>query len=138
MSAGASPGYKPGNDRGFTLVEVLVALLILALAAGAAFRLISDSHAQLARSQMEQEALMLANATLAGIGHVMAVQPGHLAGTQGDLAWTVDIGNQLDDPPPAEGFSAYPVHVAITWRNDRGPQALTLESVRLGHQSIGP
>ena len=126
------------REQGFTLIEVLVALLILGLAAAAVFRVLFHSNSELARSRTEQDALMVARSALVQVGRVLAAQPGHFDGQSGNIRWKVDVDDQIPDPPPAMGLAAYPVHVTVTWQDDRGIQAVTLNSVRLGKEHAEP
>ena len=117
---------------GFTLVEVLVALVILAIASGFAFRTVSGSFDRLSQAESEQQAVTIAESILARLGHDLAVQPGRLTGTEGRMRWRLDVGAALADPPPASGLAAYPVQVLVDWQDGRTPGKLRLQSVQLG------
>ncbi len=126
------------GEQGFTLVEVLVALVILALAAGAFFQIMNGSTGALRQSLLARNALTLAQSTLAAVGHTIGVRPGHQAGSFHGQDWTVDIGDQLADLPPAMRLGAYPVRVTVHWQDARGRQFLVLDSVRLGPEQTPP
>jgi len=117
---------------GFTLVEVLIALVILAIAAGLAFSTVSGSVAWLAQASMEQQAVSSAQTALSRLGHDIAVHPGRTTGVDGDLRWTVDVGAALTDPMPAEGLAAYPVTVTIESHSGEAMRPFRLQSVKLG------
>ncbi len=122
------------NDSGFTLIEVLIALLILVLASGAISQAVSSGTVELARAARERDAITLADSVLAQIGHAIALTPGHLAGMDGAMSWTANIADALVDPSPASGLAAYPVSVEVRWPDDRRRQTYRLDSVRLGPQ----
>ena len=125
-------------DDGFTLIEALVALTILALAAGTGFKVLSDGARRLERSKAAQSAVVLGDSILARVGPDFAVRPSHWAGVADDQSWVLDIGNGLADPPAAAGLAAFPVRVAVRWADDRGRRELVLETVRLGPESETP
>jgi general secretion pathway protein I len=122
------------RTAGFTLIEVLVALVILAIASGFAFGVVSDSFDHLSQSELEQQAVMVAEGSLARLGHDLPVQSGRMAGTDGPMHWAIEIAAPMADPPPAEGWAAYPVNVDVDWRDGRVARHLRLQSVRLGPQ----
>jgi len=86
-------GWGEGPFRpalGFTLIEILVALAILAIAFGFAFRALSDGFDRLDRDQKNADALLLAQSTLARIGHDIALQDGAVdGGTSDGFTWRI-------------------------------------------------
>ena len=123
------------RTAGFTLIEVLVALVILAIAAGFAFNTASDSFAQLSQADMEEQAVTVAETTLARLGHDVSVQPGHSAGEQRKLRWRVEIGTALTEPAPADGLAAYPVTILVEWQANTASRQFQLHSVVLGPEA---
>lgn len=129
---------SPRGDAGFTLIEVLVALTILALAAGFAFSALSSGMLAIERAHAAQDAVLTGQSLLARLGHDIEIKPSHLTGTAEGRDWQVDIGASLADPPPAAGLAAFPVSVVIHWQDDRGRQTLRLDSNRLGPAPVTP
>ena len=117
---------------GFTLIEILVALAILAATLGFAFEAISGGFSGLERARREQDALQLAQSLLARIGHDIRAHAGHAADTEDGFAWTVDIDPALIDPPPAGDLAAYPATVTVLWQDAGYERRVRLASVRLG------
>lgn len=126
-----------GTD-GFTLIEVLVGLAILAIASGFAFKTMSGGFDRLFQTDLEQQALATAETSMDRVGRDIQVQAGHNAGMDGRMHWVIDISAALLDPPPAGGLAAYPVSVLVDWRDGKVLRHLQLESVRLGPQSPPP
>ena len=126
---------RAGRTAGFTLIEVLVALAILAVASGFAFSTVSDSFARLSQADLEQQAVTVAETAMARLGHDLPIQPGGTTGAEGDMHWQVEVGTALTDPPPAAGLAAYPISVSVEWQDDRVSRRFRLQSVRLGPEA---
>jgi general secretion pathway protein I len=125
------PGSRAARDGGFTLLEVLVAFAIAALALAVLFRgALAGVH--LTRvSGHEGEAMARAQSHLAAIGRDVAIAPGHYTGDDGDgFRWTLDIR------PVATAAAAhttlFAVEVAIGWTKDGGSRSVRLATERLG------
>src|SRR5580698_8792288 len=114
------------TDRGFTLLEVLVAFIIAALALGVVLRGTVGGMRSVTVADHYQEALSRARSRLAAIGHGMAVAPRHESGDDGGgFRWTIDItpaafGTPSRQPTdaahgPAPRLSLYQVAVTETW-----------------------
>lgn len=120
------------TEAGFTLIEVLVALLVLAIAAAYAFQIAAGGFSWLTQASQEQDAMRAAESALSHLGHDVPVQPGSVANIDGSLHWSVEIGAALADPPPAQGLAAYPVIVDVQWADGRVKRHFRMKSVRLG------
>jgi general secretion pathway protein I len=123
---------RADEPDGFTLVEVLVAVVILAIATGVAFRAVSDSFARLTEAEHEQRALTIVDNTLERLGHDLAFQPGFSNGLQDGIEWRLEIGQALADPQPASGLAAYPVTVSVQWKDGRVTRRFDEKTIRLG------
>ncbi|MEO1751952.1 prepilin-type N-terminal cleavage/methylation domain-containing protein [Thiofaba sp. EF100] len=122
----SSHGPGPGPVRGFSLLEVVVAFSILALAMGVLMALFSQglSNARVARDY--SRALQLAQSRLAEVGVTSPLRSGAEDGVSGGLAWRVEAVER-----PREGKSpvrAYEVTVEV--EADAG-RRVTLRSLRL-------
>lgn len=110
---------------GFTLLEILVALMILGLVAAAVMRGMSTSLKLTARAAGEREAILFAESKLAEIG-AGRLQPGTQSGVApGGLAWRADILVDGATPTLAR-FS-----VALTVQPSAGPP-VRLATILLG------
>jgi general secretion pathway protein I len=131
------------TERGFTLLEVLVAFIIAALALGVLYE---GAFAGLFASRVAShtaEAASRARSHLAVIGHGMAIQPGDSRGDDGGgYQWRVSI-RQLATAPTGRGdptvvargprAALYAVTVRITWQMDGAGR-----EVRLDTEIVGP
>ena len=126
--------------HGFTLVEVLVALAILALVSSFVFDGLSGSLSWQGRAQHEEAAASLAETTLNRVGGDILLRNGRQSGEAvGGYAWQVDIGDYDDDQTTTGArVSAHLIEVAVTWTDDRVPRHFRLQSVRLGPAGVFP
>jgi len=125
---------------GFTLIEVLVALAILAIAFGFAFRALSGGFDRLDRDQKSADALLLAQSTLARVGHDIALQDSAVAGrTKDDFSWRIETGPYGDRKgvPPGR-LIGHRVEVTIAWSERHQRREVRLTSLVLGLKGEGP
>jgi general secretion pathway protein I len=134
-----------GADRGFTLLEVLVAFVIAALALGVLYRGALDGLLATRVSGRVEEAAARAQSHLAAIGHGSAIVPQDAQGDDGGgYRWRMRI-RQIGLVPVARGDDAtvargphaalYAVSVWIIWGEDGGEdggRAVRLDSARVG------
>lgn len=127
-------------QAGFTLVEVLVALAVLAIGLGSAFQALSGSLGWLDRSRGDRIALALAEALLARVGHDLPLQDREAGGRTPDgLTWRVLI-NPLDDAGavPPRSLVGYQVVVLVEGDGTRRVHPVRLASIRLALRDRGP
>lgn len=119
------------RDAGFTLLEVLIALVILAMGAQAVLWVFAEQSAAIARAERLQYAVALAENTFDRVGRDWPLQPGSRIGESAEgLQW------QLRIAPSTLGRQAGPTRlysVALTV-HDRGQSAALLElsTLRIG------
>jgi general secretion pathway protein I len=118
------------RGRGFTLVEVLVALAILALTFSFAYRAMSGGLDRLSDDNRLEHAVLLARSQLARVGHDVALAVGEINGRAADgFSWqirTTPYGHVEN------GLAAYDVLVSVGWRGGRQARQVQLETIRLG------
>lgn len=115
--------------RGFTLVEVLVALAILALTFGFAYRAMSGGLGRLADDGAAEEAVLVARAQLARVGYDLPLADGETAGrAAGGYSWRIGI---TPYGPPEAGLAGHRVVVDVGWRSGRLARRVRLETLRL-------
>jgi len=122
-----------GHERGFTLLEVLVALTILAVALTALFAIFGQSLSRSRETQSRMEARTLAAALLAQAESSPTLSYGERSGRMASgLDWRLDVRRYGDD----KDVQAWPAAAAeltatIRW-GDHGPgQTLKLSTMRL-------
>ena len=137
---------RPGRsgDRGFTLLEVLVAFVIAALALGELFSVAaSDLHSVAVAGRVE-EAVSRARSHLAATGLDGALVAGEQQGEDGGgYHWAVRVAQLAAAAPPASGpamgapqgarAALYLVTASVSWQE--GGQA---RSVHLTTERVAP
>jgi len=128
------------SASGFTLIEVVVAIAILALLAGSIFRANADSVHNMHRADALADAQVLAQSLMAKVGQEIALQEGETNGEAGNgLHWRLQINRYGDDADRREWpVAAYGVVVEVTQRDNTGKQHITLTTLRLGSKEASP
>lgn len=122
------------NERsgGFTLLEVLVAFVIAALALSVLYRGATAGLLSARVATQYEEATSRARSRLATIGHGSAIVPGEQSGDDGSgFRWRTRV-SVLQSAPRTAGnapvATLYAVSVSIEW----GSRSFQLDSERLG------
>jgi prepilin-type N-terminal cleavage/methylation domain-containing protein len=128
-----------GRYGGFTLLEIMVALAILALVFGSAFRGLSGALDRLGRGHTAAEALVLAGSTLARVGADIPIGEEEVRGRTDDgFTWVVQTA-PYDGPRPATGLlTGYVVQVSVAWMDRRNLRQVQLSTVRLALRGRAP
>ncbi len=137
------PAARPTRRRrgraaaaGFTLVEVLIAFVILALALGALLPGFSGGLRGLGAADDYTTAALLAESVLAAVGREQTLEEGTSAGEfDNGFRWRLDVV-ALDaelDPEGTLPVRPYDVVLTVSW-DGRGDteRSITLETLRLG------
>ena len=131
------------TDGGFTLFEVIVALMILAIALAALFHGASGGLQSVTVAGRYQEALARARSRLATIGHGIALAPLRQTGEDGEgFRWEIDISPAGTAAPvrqpadathgPAQRVALFAVQVSESWTTDTGTRQVRLQTRRIG------
>jgi general secretion pathway protein I len=140
LRSGRLEGWAAAKPTGFTLIEVLVALAILAITFGFGFRALSGGFDRLNRDQRSANALLLAQSTLARVGYDIALEDGAVDGRTPDgFAWrieTVPYGDTQDLLPGR--LIGHRVNVTIAWSERHQRREVRLTSLLLGPKGQGP
>lgn len=135
------------ETRGFTLLEVLVALAIAGLALTALFAAGSSGLFATDAAARAEEALERAQSHLAAVGRDTALVAENLSGDDGaGYRWhilvrplesrTISPGNGVFGP--AVTATLYEVDVAISWRQGRRARRVALRTLRLSDAAQAP
>jgi general secretion pathway protein I len=132
------------RERGFTLIEVLVAFAIAALAVTVLFKGIGAGVGTVRTAGHYEEAVSRAESHLAAIGHSVDIAAGELQGDDGSgYHWRIKIAPlatskmpsgdpDVNQPAPPQPIILYGVTVAISWKEDGRQREVKLQTQRLG------
>lgn len=135
----APPPYIRNAQQGYTLIEVLVAFAVLALALTVLLGTLSGATRQVRWSADAGRAALHAQSLLAQVGVGEALQPGRRDGEfdDGRYRWTLDVAPFTDPllPPPAGTDPFTPqlmqLRLAVEWGDGGRGQRMQLDSLRL-------
>jgi general secretion pathway protein I len=131
-------GNRPGpeRERGFSLLEVVVAFAILALTLGVLMQIFSHAMNTTALSGTYSRAATLAEARLNTVGLEIPLEPGSHSGDGEDgLQWLVVIEDyELSDVPWEPTLLPYLVTSVVSWETARGSRQVSLSTLRLGEE----
>ena len=124
-------GRGKAGCAGFSLVEVVVAFAVLALALGVLYQIFSSTARQAILVQHYSRALAVADAKLTETGINDALAGGE---TDDGFRWQRSVeayapGDELAAPPA--GLRAYRITVEVRWSHDGGERTVALGTVRL-------
>lgn len=119
------------HGRGFTLIEVLVALVIFALAFGVLGQIIQTGLGQARTAAATSEATLLARSLLAEVGPERPLAAGVVEGeARRGYRWRIEM--QPTDAGSQDGLVAYRVRVSVAWGPVEGARSVELNTLRLG------
>ena len=135
-------------ERGFTLLEVMVAFVIAALALGVLYEGAIGGLRSVRVSGQYQEALSRAESHLAALGQAGPLQAGTQQGDDGHgFHWQTRVA-PLASAPVAHGDAVtmargpravlYAVEVVESWQNGSKSRSVRLESRRVGRAAPPP
>lgn len=140
-----------GRQSGFTLIEIIIAFAVLALALTLLLGTLSGSARQVRDSADSGRAALYAQSLLAQTGVGEVLQPGTRDGEfdDGKYRWTMQISDYADPLRPQQDALQNPgaphlLRLALTveWGNDEPRRHLSLETLRLATpdmtQSVTP
>jgi len=128
---------KPASDRhserGFTLLELLVALGVLAISLTTLLAIFSQGLARTSDAQRRMEARLLAETLLAGAGIEAPLEIGSSIGeTEAGLAWTVAV-EPYGSPEDQDSwdYGAVMVSANVHWQHNDVDREVSLRTIRL-------
>ena len=127
-----SPGARR-RQQGFTLLEVLVALGILALSFGVLLKVFTGALTNAEVADGAGRAAAMAESLMAGVGTAFPLEDGGASGRlDGGGAWRVTITPRPEDDGPLAPYVLYEVTVAVDWSAGARDRATVLRSLRVG------
>ena len=139
MSAERAP-----RSRGFTLLEVVVALAIAAVALVGLFHAGSGGLFAVDTAARAQEAIQRAQSHLAAVGRDAALVQGDFTDEDGGgYRWRLRVRPVATRPVLAAGGNTngsetlFDVEVAISWPGHTGDRSVVLKTLRLGTAAAG-
>ena len=135
---------RAAHGNGFTLLEVVVALAIAALALVGLFRAGSGGLFAVDTAARAEEAVQRAQSHLAAVGRDAALVEGDFTGDDGGgYRWTLRVRplttRQLLAPDGVSSTTTtlFNVEVAISWSGRAGDRSVVLRTLRLGAGGSG-
>ena len=123
------------HSQGFSLIEILVAFMILAMSLTVIFRIFSGGTRNVALSEDYAQAVLVAQSKLSTIGVSEPLERGVTAGEWGPgFRWEREVERYLpweDDKELTTPMLAYRVTVNVDWEHAGRSREISLSSVRL-------
>ncbi len=120
------------GQRGFTLMEVLVAFTIFAFSFGAILQIFSTGTRNAGVSRAYAVALGHAQSQLERLGIEEPLEPGRSSGVLDDgMSWHLEVTPFEDRPAEDSLLRAFTVKAVVTWRDGDQEREVALSSLRL-------
>lgn len=123
-------------DRGFTLVEVLVAFTVAALLLGVLYQVFSTGLRSASAAADYSTAVLLAESALETVGTQETLAPGQMRERVDRKYDRRVVVRPRPDLLPAYAVNPavipYEVQVTVDWQNGRRPRSVSLTTLRLG------
>jgi general secretion pathway protein I len=120
------------GSSGFSLIEVLFALAMIAVALGTAATLLNNGLLAARTSSDVAAALALADEKLAEAGVSTPLQPGSASGVFGRFTWSVTVAPYDDSESASQRLQLYRIDARIGWRDGIQRRQFALATVRIG------
>jgi general secretion pathway protein I len=123
------------RQRGFSLIEVLVAFMILAISLTVIFRIFSGGLRNIALSEDYARAVLVAESRMASAGVEAPLEAGTVSGRwDRRFRWrrAVELYRPWsDDKPLSVPIQAFRVSVSVDWEHFGRTRSVTLSGIRL-------
>jgi general secretion pathway protein I len=127
------------RSAGFTLIEVLVAFVLLSLVLATGFEIFSTGLRRAGDLEDRSRAIVLAQSKIASAGLDDTLREGAVQGEEGHFHWTLDVRGVADEiapgqPQPGAGtYMLFRVEARVEWTGaDARPRTFSLASMGIG------
>jgi len=121
----------PRGSAGFTLIEVLVAISVLAVVLGAIGAVVGNTVRTIRSVDRRLPLLETAQSLIASLPTRDALQPGTQSGTSGEFRWRIDaVLLNRNVPDDAKAAKWTPLAITVRVQGSEGPP-VRLDTVRL-------
>lgn len=128
------------SSKGFSLLEVLVAFVVMGLVVGVLLQLFGSSMRSVALSDEYSFAVQVAESRLAAVGSEIKVEDGSVSGEEkgSGYHWEVqmepiELSEELEKLPLP--LQMYRVEVVVTWKSGDSSREFHLSSLRFGEET---
>jgi len=125
------PARRPALPAGFTLLEVLVALVCFAMVFGILAQIMRTGLRQSAAAESTIMASLVARSQLARVGAELPLAPGESQGEVDGMRWQTTIRLTEGGNGDVE-IGTYRIDVTVAWGPPEEDHALTLTSLKIG------
>lgn len=137
---GALACSKSQHQQGFTLLEIMVAFVIMGLVVGSLLNLFGAAMQSAALADEYSFAVQVAESRMASIGSEIKVEKNTVSGQEEGTAYHWAINMQpirLDDKQDEFSLSIepYQVTVIVSWDSEGKQRQFTLSSLRFGEKT---
>jgi general secretion pathway protein I len=127
------------REAGFTLIEIVVAFVLLALVLGTSFQIFSEGLARTHVLEERSQALLIAQSQLNSAGGEQQLAEGQSAGQSADgrYQWVVSVARTNEGMPSGGGpapsaYALYRIDVVVSWQGSDGrTQSLPLSTLQV-------
>lgn len=131
---------RRASSRGFTLIEVVVAFVLLSTVLTLGFEIFSDGLRRTGELEDRSRAVIIAQSRLAGVGMEETLAEGQAQGQSEDrrFRWTVTISRHEETEgtpgqPLSTAYVLYRIEARVDWEGgDARPRSYSLASMRIG------
>ena len=126
--------YRNSKDKGITLIEVLVAFVILAMSVTVLLRIFSSGTTNIIISQQYVDAVQVAEMQLASVGMERELSPATEYGVfGGKYNWQITIEpiSFYEEEQESYPVSAYRVIVEVSWVERAQTRQIALAGIKL-------